>query len=509
MAMRVTAILIGLAGMLVLGFPEFATTVIGAATGWWLQVLGAPVLWLSSAFLLLCLWLVVGPWGRLRLGPDAEAPEFGTVSWLAMLFAAGMGSGLVFWGVAEPLTHFASPPLPGLDEGERVRLALAVTYFHWGLHAWAIYAIAGLVVAWFAYRHGAAETPSGALEAGLRGWVGPRARKILGIAANALATAAVVFGVAGALANGTILLHNGIGQAAGSELPAATGYGLILAAMAVAFMASASSGLHRGIRWLSVANIGLAIGLLMLLLVLTDAVEAYRALLGGMAAYARLLPSWSLQPLAVDGSTDWSRGWTITYLLWWIAWAPFVGIFIARISRGRSIRAYVLGVLGVPVLFSFAWFAVLGGGAVAFDKAHDGLLSAAVLDDYTAPLFLWFDAMPAGAGLLLGWMACILLFVFLVTSADSAAYVLGMLAHHGDPEPPNRSKLLWGGLTVLLAAGLLARDSADVNKSVAIAGAVPYALLLVLQCVAWLRSAWKSGADREYDPDDESPAQRR
>jgi glycine betaine transporter len=165
-----------------------------------------------------------------------------------------------------------------------------------------------------------------------------------------------------------------------------------------------------------------------------------------------------------------------------------VGIFIARISRGRSIRAYILGVLGMPVLFSMVWFAVMGGGALDYDATHRNVLTQAVKLDYTAPLFLWFSSMPPLADLILSFTACFLLYIFLVTGADSAAYVMGMLSRNGDPNPPNRSKLLWGCVTVLLAAGLLARQSADVNKTVAIAGAIPYALLLALQVIAWLRS---------------------
>ncbi|MEJ8569303.1 BCCT family transporter [Elongatibacter sediminis] len=488
-AMGVAAVVIGVAGLYVLIFPDQATRLIGGATAWSMAVLGTPVLWLSTGLLLLCFWLILGPWGRLRLGAEDEAPEFGLLSWVSMLFAAGMGSGLVFWGVAEPLMHFASPPVPGLDEAGRVRMALAVTNFHWGLHAWAIYAIAGLVVAWFAYRHAAPETPSGALDVGLRGWIPNPARRWIGIVANVLATGAVVFGVGGSLANGTILLHTGLDRMTPGELPSMASYAVILVAMTLAFLASASSGLSRGIRWLSVTNFLLAIVLLVLLLAVTGVDAAWTALVDGSLEYLRMLPAWSLAPLEVNGSRAWAEGWTITYLLWWIAWAPFVGIFIARISRGRTVRAYVLGVLGVPVVFSIIWFAVLGGGATAFDRANDGVLSAAVLLDYTEPVFLWFDTMGSAAGVFFGWVSCVLLFVFLVTSADSAAYVLGMLAHHGNPEPPNRSKLLWGSMTVVLAAGLLARDSADVIKSVAIAGAIPYASLLVIQLVAWWRSA--------------------
>jgi len=405
-----------------------------------------------------------------------------------MLFAAGMGSGLVFWGVAEPLTHVVQSPESDIDAMDLYRDAMAITYFHWGLHAWALYAIAGLVVAWFSYRHGAPEAPSGALVAGLQDRLGRPLCRALGLAANLLAIAAVVFGVAGALANGTILLHRGLDRITGLELPVLAGYAIILLAMGITFLASASSGIHRGIRWLSAGNFQLAILLLILALSQSDVGRIVGLFWGGLLRYAEILPLWSLRQFEVHGSLEWSSAWTITYLLWWIAWTPFVGIFIARISRGRSIRSYMFGVLGVPVLFSTIWFAVMGGGAFAYDAAHGGELSQAVMRDYTEPLFLWFESMGGLVGAASSTIACILLFVFLVTSADSAAYVMGMISLDGEPDPPNRTKLLWGSLTVLLAGGLLARGSADINKAVAIAGAIPYALLLLLQVLAWARS---------------------
>jgi len=488
---RATAVLLALTCALVLLFPEWFTNTIGSATSQAMLWLDSAILWFATAMLLLCLVLGAGPWGRLRLGAEHETPEFSTASWLAMLFAAGMGSGLVFWGVAEPLTHFANPPPGTNDATARQSMAFAATFFHWGLHAWAIYAIAGLAIAWFTYRQGAAESPSGVLQQGLSGLLPAGLLKALGGLADTLAILAVVFGVAAALANGTILLHEGLGQASGRTLPQAAAYVIILLSMGLVFLLSAMSGLRRGIRWLSSGNLLLALLLMCLVFVSSDQNAILQDLWQGIGQYLRILPEWSLQPQELDGSRSWSHGWTITYLLWWIAWAPFVGVFIARISRGRSVRAYLLGVLAVPVLFSICWFAVLGGAALAWNAEHQGNLLELVQADYTAPLFAWLGKLPAEwarLGSVMIWMACLLLFVFLVTSADSAAYVLGMLSEQGNPYPTQRSTLLWGGLTVVLAAGLLARDSADVNKTVAIAGAIPYAFLLLLQVLALIRS---------------------
>ena len=486
--MRPAAALIALISLWLLFFPVEATTAIGAVTSGFLDYLGLPVLWLSSAFLLMSAVLTLGPWGRIRLGAPDDRPEFGTFSWLAMLFAAGMGSGLMFWGVAEPLTHLRNPPIPGLDPAEQAISAMAVTWFHWGFHAWAIYAVSGLFIAWFSFRHGARETPSGVLDSGLSGWLQPPLRRRLGTVADVIAVAAVVFGVAGALANSTLLLHHGLGQASQSTWPTFTGHALILGAMGIGFLASAHSGIYRGIRWLSLISFYLSVLLLLIVVFNADLLAIANISWRSLVRYLAILPGWSFQRAEVGGGFGWSSGWTITYLLWWMAWAPFVGMFIARISRGRTIRAYMLGVIGMPVLFSIVWFAVLGGGALAYDSAHDGELSQALARDYTEPLFVWFASMGEGLRTALSYLTCALLFIFIVSSADSATYVMGIISEKGNPNPAARTKFLWGILTLALATGLLLRRSADVNKAIAIAGAIPYVFLLLLQAIAWGRS---------------------
>lgn len=436
-------------------------------------------LWTATAMLLAAMVLIVSPWGRLRLGKEDERPEFDTLSWLAMLFAAGMGSGLVFWGVAEPLTHARSQPLgPGTPS------ALAVTYFHWGLHAWAIYAISGLIVAWFGFRKDAPMTVSAPMAELLPHH--PRIAGSLGQGAVLLAILAVLFGVAGTLANGVSLLRTGL-DAIG--LPGSFHRWVqvaLLALLSVSFLASARSGLRQSIRWLSVANLALAIVLLIGLAWQLSPADVVSMMVSGTLEYLRSLPSLSFTMLEVNGSRDWSRGWTIIYLIWWIAWTPFVGIFIARISKGRTIRGFLIGVIVAPMALSLLWFAVFGGGAISFDAANNGLLQEALSVHYTLPLFTWLDSLSGGLAL---QTACvILLFIFLVTSADSAAYVLGMLSADGNPEPSNRSKLTWGMLMVVIAGGLLVGDDVDVNKAVAIIGAIPFTVVLWLHLMALIRS---------------------
>ncbi len=482
---RAAILLIGFVALAVLGWPQTMTAWLGGLTTLAMNHAGSWFLWFSTGLLLLGVVLALSPAGRLRLGGEDERPEFGLPSWLAMLFAAGMGSGLVFWGVAEPLTHVGTVPemaLPDAAIAKPAATAMAITWFHWGLHAWAIYALAALAIAWFHTRRGSAEMPSASIELGWKGWLPAPIPAWLGEAADLLGIAAVVFGVAGALANSIILLGVGLDALLPNPLPRQPMYLGLLALLTAAFMTSAATGISHGIRWLSNLNLMIALGLLIILFVISDptgslGLDALRQWISGM-------PSWSLHLIEVSGSNAWADGWTVTYLIWWIAWTPFVGLFIARISRGRTLRAFLMGVIFMPTCFSIIWFVVLGGGALAFEQANGGLLTKALDVHYTRPLFLWLDALPMGT--LLAWASCALLFVFMVTSADSASYVLGMLSS-GNPRPDMTNKLGWGALLTVLTAGLLLRDDVDVNKTVAILGAIPFSLFLVFQVVGLLR----------------------
>ena len=446
-----------------------------AAVGW----IGLPVLWLASGLLVLAAVLIFSPAGSYRLGSKAERPAFSRLAWLAMLFAAGMGSGLVFWGVAEPISHLAAFPADQLQPGR----ALAITWYHWGFHAWAIYAFAGLTVAWFGFRLGHRSTTGAPIQALTASLLGARGNHALGRGADFLAMLAVVFGVAGSLANGVHLLGTGLGnQGLGMRLAA---LGLLM----ICFLISALTGLHRGIRVLSLVNVGLALVLAGFLLLVSDGQAVLQHGLAGAGDFLRSLPAWSVQLIDNPANGDWARDWTLIYLLWWIAWTPFVGVFIARISRGRTVREFLLGVILVPSVVSILWFTILGGGALGFDEASGGQLGTAVQQDYTQALFSWLGALPLAE--FTPWLVMLLLFVFLITSADSAAYVLGMLAERGRQQPAIRSRISWGLLTALAAAGLLVHDDVDLNKSVAIAGALPFAVILLIQVISLLRSLFR------------------
>lgn len=463
-----------------LAAPETLRGVALAATGGLLTHFGWLVLLMANAALGLVIWLGLGPFRAERLGPPGEGPDFSTASWLAMLFAAGMGTGLVVWGVAEPVTHLLAPP-GGPPAGDPAVRALVLTYLHWGFHAWAIYALAGLVIGWFAFRSGDPPLVSAPLRRLLPGPAG----RIAGQGADALAILAVTFGVAGTLAMGMLTLRSGLsglGAAVSDQpmLPAA----MLLLVGGLA-LGSALSGLARGIRRLSDLNVLLALGLMAAVLILGPTARLLALLLESAAAYVAALPvlGFALRPMD-PADAQWTRDWTLTYLLWWLAWGPFVGVFIARISRGRRIGDYLAGVVLVPAAGSIAWFALMGGsGLIAVaDQGADGPLARAVAADPTGALTGLLAALPAG-----GWLAglaLLILLLFLVTSVDSAIYVLGMMTSGGAAQPPAVLRLLWGLCLVALAGGMLAVADVGSVRAMAILGALPYPLILAAQAVA-------------------------
>lgn len=450
------------------------------ATGWLLADLGWLVLLMANAALGLVAWLALGPWRGERLGRPGERPEFATPSWLAMLFAAGMGTGLIVWGAAEPVTHRLAPP-GGPPAGDPAIRALVLTYLHWGFHAWAIYALAGLVIGWFAFRAGDPPLVSAPLR---RLWPG-RAGAPAGLVADALAILAVAFGVAGTLAMGMLTIRtglSGLGLRGGDWVPA-----ILLLAVGGLSLLSALTALARGIRRLSDLNILLALGLMAAVLLLGPTATLLSLLVESAGAYLAALPSlaFALRP-TVPADAQWTRDWTLTYLLWWLAWGPFVGVFIARISRGRTIGQYLAGVILVPVAGSIAWFAVMGGSALLAVAVEgvDGPLARAVAADPTGALTGLLLGLPAGP--LLAGLALILLLLFLVTSVDSAIYVLGMMTSSGRADPPAALRLLWGLSLVALAGGMLAVADAGSVRAMAILGALPYPLILAAQVAALL-----------------------
>jgi len=455
-----------------------------------------------TAFLLLTLWLGLGRYGRLRLGGPDEKPEFTTASWLSMLFSAGMGVGILFWGVAEPMTHYVAPPVGSAETAHAARRAMVLTNLHWGLHAWSVYCVGALVLGYFAFRRGGKWLAGAPLRLVFRGsWVNPVANL-----ADGIAVIAIAFGVAGSLVMGAMQLQTGLNVTLGwSADSAGVGFG-ILAVLTVAYMLSAATSLDKGIQLLSNANVALALLLLVFVLLAGPTGFLLRSAATALGDYLSALPALSLSLYPYRDTGGWLEAWTLTYFIWWIAWAPFVGIFIARISRGRTIREFVLGVTLTPTLLSILWFAVFGGTGLHAEMTDSPGFASVVAEDVTLALFTLYETLP-GSTVLTG-VSLVLIFVFLVTSADSATFVLGMLSSAGSLDPPRTQKLGWGVGLALMAGGLLLARSIDAVRAVVVLGAIPFTFILVLQVVALLRvlpgdladELARAAAEDEADP---------
>jgi len=451
----------------------FTTWFMVGASWWWLA--------LCSGFVIFAAVLAIGPWGRIRLGSDDDRPEFSTVSWIAMLFAGGMGAGLLFWGVAEPVTHFAAPP--GLDGGtpEAARAAMVITNLHWGLHAWSIYGICALVIAYFTFRRGGKPL----ISTPLVGLIGGRAERGVLVAADVLGVVAVVFGLAGSLAMGALQVRSGLASVIGA--PETIGVALaILAVLYAAYMISTLTGVEKGMKLLSNINMVLALAIMLFIMLVGPTAFIIESAVDTLGAYLSQLVTLSFRLFPYEGLTEWSASWTLTYLIWWLAWGPFVGVFIARISRGRTIREFCTGVILVPTLFSILWFAVFGGAGIYVELFGPGGLSALVADNVSDALFAFFDYFPLSG--VLSAAALALIFIFLVTSADSGTFVLSMMTTDGRLEPPASAKIIWGSLAAVITAATLLSTSVEVARAMATLGAIPFSAVLVLQIVGFLRA---------------------
>ncbi|MCG8593486.1 MAG: BCCT family transporter [Kiloniellales bacterium] len=440
-----------------------------------------------TMFVLLSVYLAVGPYADIKLGHDDDEPEFSTGSWIAMLFAGGMGSGLLFWGVAEPMYHFYAPPGEEGLTTQAARTAFAITNLHWGFHAWAIYGGCALVIAYFVFRKDAPSMVSTPIEYSLRPLLGDRVTRWVSMAADVVAVMAVVFGLAGSLGMGTIMVRSGLAEVFGTDpnsLAVAIG---ILIVMTVAFLLSACTGVDKGIKILSNINMVIAIVIMLVVLFAGPTTFILNAFVNSFGDYLSQFVYMSFRIFSYDDSLrGWTHGWTLTYLIWWIAWGPFVGIFIARISRGRTIREFVLGVVVAPTVFSMLWFAVFGGAGIYIEMFGGGGLAEIVFEDVSAALYAFFGYLP-GTGVL-NILAVILVFIFLVTSADSGTFVVSMMTTNGNLNPDVRTKLIWGILMSAITFGVLVSGSVSVAKAMAITGAVPFTFIVFVQLVGFFRA---------------------
>ena len=484
---KVMAISLALCGGIAVWGVVAPESMTGAAQGLVNYVLNALdwfYLLLCTIFLVIMLVLAFSKYGKIKLGHDDEVPEFSTGSWVAMLFAAGMGSGLLFWGVAEPIYHFVTPPDSAGGTAADARQAFVITNLHWGLHAWSIYGCCALVIAYFTFRLNLPSMVSTPIKVGFKNIFGKSTLNAMGNAADILAVLSVIFGLAGSLAMGTLMVRSGMGAVFGTEQSVTMSL-IIIAVMTVCFLTSACTGVDKGIKILS--NINMITAVIILLIVLFGGPTAYllQVFIYSIGDYLFQLIPMSFKTYSYQTfSWNWFHGWTLTYLIWWLAWGPFVGIFVARISRGRTIKEFVIYVVGVPTLASMLWFATFGGAAIHIEMFGAGI-SEQVFADVSAALFAFFEFFPGTT--ILNFLSVCLIFIFLVTSADSGTFVISMMTSNGNLNPATKLKLIWGIIITAITIATIVTESVTVAKAMAITGAIPFTVIIMLQLIAFFR----------------------
>ena len=444
---------------------------IGNGLGWYYLVL-------VTGIVCLCGFFIVSPVGQIKLGEPDSKPEHSNISWFAMLFSAGMGIGLVFWGAAEPLSHFAVSAAQA-DAGTRVALedSFKYTFFHWGIHAWAVYAIVALSLAYFKFR----KKEKSLLSVTLKPIFGDKVEGTIGHIVDVITIFATVIGVATTLGFGAIQINGGLNYLFGTPNNINVQI-IIIAITTVLFILSALSGIGKGVKILSNLNIILAAGLLAVALIVGPTVEIMNTFVDSTGAYIQGFFRMSFRAAAHDPQQRaWIQKWTIFYWAWWISWSPFVGVFIARISKGRTIREFLSCVLLFPTILSFLWFSVFGTLSTSAQSAGVNLAGMSTENI----LFGTFNAYPLA--IVLSLVAIVLVFSFFITSADSATYVLGMLSEDGNINPHGRTKIVWGVSLSIISIILLMAGGLDALQNVLIIVALPFSIIIILMMVALVK----------------------
>ncbi|MEW2382981.1 BCCT family transporter [Micromonospora sp. NPDC047707] len=449
----------------------------------------------ADAFLVLAVVLALSRFGAIRLGGDSDQPEFSTLAWVAMMFSAGMGIGLVFFAVAEPIQHYATPPpATGVEPetGAAASAAMQFTLFHWTLHPWAIYAVVALALAYSTFRKGRENR----ISAAFRPVLGAHADGTAGRIIDLLAVFATVFGSATSLGLGALQVAAGLDLVAG--VPDTTTVELVvIGSLTLAFVISAFSGLHRGIKWLSTTNVVLAVALMLFVFVVGPTIYTLEVLPASIGDYLDNLIFMSTRTGAFS-DPSWLGSWTIFYWAWWISWAPFVGTFIARISRGRTVRQFLVGVLLVPSGASAIWFAVLGGSALRVQATGTRDLVADAAAGTEQALFGLLDALPLAA--LTSVLAMVLVALYFVTSADSASLVLGSLTSRGALRPHRVLVVTWGVLIGATAAVLLLVGGLSALQQATIMVALPFVVVMLGLAVSLVKEMSQDPAVRPAAP---------
>lgn len=463
-------------------FDQAVAGYFGLLTGWVARNLGWFYILAVTSLLIFLLGLAVSRYGSIRLGGDDSRPDYSNLTWFTMLFAAGIGTILMFWGVAEPVSHFANPPFEGVQPGsERAASdAMTVALYHFGLHTWTIFAMPGLAIGYFAYRHNLPMRISSLFYPIL----GQRAFGPWGWAVDVIAVLGTLFGVATSLGLGTLQLNSGLNYLFG--VPTSGLVQVILIAVIASIAAtSVALGLDKGVRRLSQLNILLAMVLLAFVLAVGPTVFIAEGMVQSVGDYLDALP-WLAFWTETFKETDWQRQWTLFYWAWTISWAPYVGIFIARISRGRTIREFVAGVLFAPTTFTLVWFGIFGLSAIQVEMGGVVALADQVQQDPSVAIFAFLEAFPLAEAA--SALSVLIIVIFFTTSSDSASLVIDLLTHRDDQPSLVRQRIFWAAAQGVIAATLLLAGGLDALQNVITSLGLPFCILLIFMAVSLFRA---------------------
>ncbi|SMD01584.1 choline/glycine/proline betaine transport protein [Fulvimarina manganoxydans] len=461
-------------------FTDTAATVFSAAQSGIADGFGWFLILVTNAALVLSVYLAFSRFGDIRLGAQTEEPEYDIVSWTAMMFSAGIGIGLLYWAVAEPLFHFSSPPIGQAETAEAAKQAMVISFLHWGWHGWGIYCIVGMALAYFHYRQGLPLS----IRSALYPLIGERIYGFWGHVVDILAVFGTMFGIVTSLGLGVMQINAGLTSLFGLPDSLLLQIGLVAAITACATL-SVVAGLDNGIKRISNFNIYLSFAMLAFIVAMGPALFIFDSFIENMGAYIENFVYYSFWSESYSG-TNWQVDWTLFYWAWWISWSPFVGIFIARISRGRTIREFALGVLLIPSTILFFWFTAFGGVAVHMELMGDPGLVAAVQDDYGRAIFefLQFYPLPTLTTLVVLFM----ILVWFVTSSDSGSFVIDMLTAGGDDNPPKIQRIFWAVTEGAIAAVLLVAGGLKALQSAAVVAGFPFAFVLLVMMWGLVRA---------------------
>ena len=483
-----SAIVVGIIVALGAIFPTQFGGITADISAWISKYFGWYYMIITILMVFFCVFIIFSPIGKLKLGKPQDKPEFNTISWFAMLFSAGMGIGLVFYGAAEPMSHFISPPTASPESKAAMTESMRSTFLHWGFHAWAIYGVVALALAYAQFRKG----DPGLLSKTLRPLLGDKVDGPIGTFIDVLSVFATVVGVAVSLGMGALQINGGLEYLFGVPNNIVV-QGVIIIIVTVLFLASAWSGLSKGIQYLSNLNLILASILLIVTLIIGPTILILNMFTSSTGALfdSFLFNGFDIAPLNEQKSA-WLNDWTLYYWGWWMSWSPFVGIFIARVSRGRSIREFILGVMLVPTIVSFIWFSVFGVTGIEVGKKTPEIFKMTT----ETQLFGVFNELPMG--MLLSLVSLALICIFFITSADSATFVLGMQTTYGSLEPAGRIKIVWGIAQSLIAFVLLfsgGDTGLGALQSAAIISAFPFSFIIIMMIIAFYKDA---NQERKY-----------